>query len=153
MNEQTETDLTLRKVLLVDDDMSVRMLVGDFLQNKGFSVTTASEPLEGLDLVKNESFAVIVSDYEMPNLTGLEFLEKAREINPAPTRVLLSGNVSLDKLVEASESGLIYRFMMKPWIVQDLLVTVRNSSERFAFLMEIAALKDQIGGSETNVHG
>jgi len=104
-------------------------------------------------LVKKESFGVTVSDHEMPKMTGLAFLEKVREINPAPTRVLISGTFSMEPLFEASESGLIYRFLIKPWIAQDLLVTVRNASERFAFLREIAAPKAQIGRSETKVYG
>ena len=148
MTDRTATDLTLKKILIVDDDQDVLTLLTEFLRGKDFLVTPAGDPDEALELVKTGAYSMILSDYEMPGITGLEFFEKVKAIDPLVTQVLISGNVRADELVKATESHLIYRFILKPWIVQDLFIAVRNSTERYRLLVENSALKARVAALE-----
>ena len=79
------------KVLFVDDEPSI-LRAYERLFRKNFTVCTAATPQEGLTAIRNEDIAVVVSDMRMPEMNGVEFLAKAKEISPASIQILLTGN-------------------------------------------------------------
>lgn len=104
------------KILFVDDEVNVLSSYKRTLRNR-FNVSTASSAKEALELIVQSAktpFAVIVSDFKMPEMTGLEFLKRASEIAPATVRVMLTGYSDIDTAISAINEGHIFRFLTKP---------------------------------------
>lgn len=111
------------------------------LTRAGYQVKTSSNPLPALELLQQEQFAVIISDHQMPQMTGLEFLALAKQIQPDATRILITAVLSLDTVIDAINKGEIYRFIVKPWLREELLATVKNAAQRFDLLCKNALLQ------------
>jgi DNA-binding NtrC family response regulator len=106
-----ERKQTLR-ILVVDDDDLVRRALARAL--RPHRVQTASDYTSAELLLRTDRFDLIISDHEMPGRSGLELLQLAQQLQPGATRVLASGNSSLE-LAEATRSGSVQRFIAKPW--------------------------------------
>jgi DNA-binding NtrC family response regulator len=103
------------RILIVDDEEIVMVALRETLARAGYQVSTASNPLPALELLKEETFAVIITDQQMPRMTGLEFLAQVKQIQPDATRILITAVLSLDTVIEAINKGEIYRFIVNPW--------------------------------------
>jgi response regulator RpfG family c-di-GMP phosphodiesterase len=134
------------RILIVDDEEMVLSVLKEQLQPEGYHITTVNSPGQALELLQKENFAVLLTDHEMPGMTGIDLLNKVKESHPAITRLLLSSGLSLTALSEAIKSDLIYRFVTKPWLREELLVTLRNSIVHNRLITENKALH------ERNVH-
>lgn len=117
-------------ILLVDDDVDLLETLGEQLKWEGYSVTLCSTPALALARLATTPFATIISDQNMPSMTGLELFAKAREIQPQASRILITGVLALDTLVGAINQGEIFRFLAKPWARAELLATVENAVQR-----------------------
>ena len=108
------------KILFVDDDANLLAAFHRQLR-KQFQIDTAEGGHEGLELVKaNGPYAVIVSDFRMPIMDGIEFLSRVREIAPETVRIMLTGNADLQAAIQAVNEGNIFRFLTKPCSVDIL---------------------------------
>lgn len=86
-----------------------------------FNITTANSAREGLEILENDGpFDVIISDFRMPHMDGAEFLRRARDIDPMATRILLTGQASLEGLKSAVNDGQIYKVLLKPCSHEEL---------------------------------
>ena len=117
-------------VLVIDDEEIVLVGLRETLLREGYHVVAMSDPLQALEVLKKETFAVIVTDQQMPSLTGLEFLAHSKRIQPDASRILITAVLSLDTVIEAINKGEIYRFVVKPWLREELLATVKNAAQR-----------------------
>ncbi len=123
-------------ILIVDDEQDNLDALRRLLRNH-FAVTVANSPLDALKLVQREPFHVIISDQRMPEMTGVEFLEKVKTLRPNCTRILLTGYTDVDSVIGAINRGNIYRYITsKPWDPEDLRLTLRQANE--AYLMKVA---------------
>lgn len=120
-------DANLVKVLILDGNALVRSVLQQQLEPEGFQLTLLEGPNRAFDALNSEDFSVLLVDQDLPNMTGLEFLAKAREIRPNAIRLLLTSNLSIKELVDALKSNLIHRFITKPWLREELLLVLRNS--------------------------
>src|SRR5688572_4862895 len=102
------------RVLIVDDEEIVLIALRETLTRSGYLVSTAPDPLPALELLQKEQFAVIISDQQMPSMTGLDFLTKAKSLQPDASRMLITAVLSLDTVIDAINRGEIYRFIIKP---------------------------------------
>ncbi|MEK7570268.1 MAG: response regulator [Patescibacteria group bacterium] len=110
------------KALVVDDEWSLRELVQQTLEYEDFEVVTAIDGQDALERFQSEGpFLVVVTDLEMPNLTGPELIKKIREINPSQPILLLSGNNS--KRV-AAEAALGVPSLLKPYTLVRLIQNI-----------------------------
>src|SRR5687768_2455838 len=125
---------TPHRVLIVDDEEIVLIALRETLLRAGYLVSTANDPLPALELMQKEQFAVIISDQQMHSMTGLDFLTKAKMLQPDASRMLITAVLSLDTVIEAINRGEIYRFIIKPWLREELLVTVQNACQRYELL-------------------
>lgn len=121
-------------VLVVDDEEIVRVALRVTLERQGYCVVTHANPVEALEAVRKTTFSVIITDQQMPQMTGLDFLSGAKELQPDATRILITAVLSLDTVIDAINRGEIYRFIVKPWLREELLVTVRNAAQRFELI-------------------
>jgi response regulator RpfG family c-di-GMP phosphodiesterase len=134
----------LPAVLVVDDDPAALHLVTETLRADRYDVTEASGGADGLDRARDRPFAVIVSDQKMPGLSGLEFFRQVRSLQPDASRVLLTGVVDMNTIIEAINQGEVYRFLVKPWLRDELLATVRDATQRHELIGQNAALKARL---------
>jgi response regulator RpfG family c-di-GMP phosphodiesterase len=125
---------TPHRVLIVDDEEIVLIALRETLLRAGYLVSTANDPLPALEMMQTQQFAVIISDQQMPSMTGLDFLTKAKTLQPDASRMLITAVLSLDTVIDAINRGEIYRFIIKPWLREELLVTLQNAVQRFELL-------------------
>jgi response regulator RpfG family c-di-GMP phosphodiesterase len=118
-------------ILVVDDDESILHVIEEQLKWEGHRVVTASNSSSALDALATTAFSVIICDQCMPDISGLDFLAKARELRPSTSRMLITGVLSLDTMIDAINRGEIFRFIAKPWLRAELLATVQNGVQRF----------------------
>lgn len=119
------------KILLVDDELNVlKSLRRLFMDEDNYEVFIAESGDEGLSVLENEDdVCVIVSDYRMPGMNGVEFLRTVHERWPETIRIVLSGYADTASVVEAINIGHIYKFVPKPWNDDELKVNIRNAVE------------------------
>lgn len=120
----------MNTLLYVDDEESnLRLFQNIFRRN--FKVLTALSGKEGLQILRDQPVDLIITDQRMPEMTGVEFLVKAIEINPHPKRILLTAYADLDSIKGAINEGKIYRYIQKPWDLHELTSIIKQAIEAF----------------------
>lgn len=138
---QTSSDLSLKRILIVDDEEIVLVALRETLRREGYGVVTCSTPEKALEIVRTEVFSVIISDFQMPGMTGLDFLAQAKQVQPDASRILITAVLSLDTVIDAINKGEIYRFIVKPWLREELLATVKNAVQRHELITRNTVLQ------------
>ena len=119
------------KLLIVDDEKNILKSLKRLLIDIDCKIFKAESGEEGLELFEDNKFQVVISDYRMPGMTGVEFLSKVKEKYPDTIRIVLSGFADTGAIVEAINMGNIYKFIPKPWDDQNLLTTVKDAFEKY----------------------
>jgi len=114
------------KILVADDQESMRLIISGMLQEKGHNVTTAEDGLQAFDLFKNGDFDLIVADVNMPRLNGLEFLKKVKELKPSARVVFVTGMLEETVRVGAENLGLA-GLVLKPFQKADALEVIEKA--------------------------
>ena len=125
-------------LLFVDDEVSITKALQRLFRREGYYILTASSGQEGLALLgkAEKPVSLIISDQRMPQMTGAQFLEKAKEIFPDAIRFLLTGYSDMDAIVDAVNKGEIHRYLTKPWNDDDLLLQVRQGLDQYELVLE-----------------
>ena len=132
------------KILVIDDERSIRNTLKDILGFEGYHVELAENGMEGIGLVQATDFDIILCDIKMPEMDGLEVLEQIRKIKPESTVVMISGHGTIETAVEAIKKG-AFDFIEKPLDLNRLLITLRNASDKTALVKETQILKQKVG--------
>ncbi len=132
------------KILVIDDERSIRNTLKDILGFEGYHVEIAENGIVGIELVKSTDFDIIFCDIKMPEMDGLEALEHIMMIKPESTVVMISGHGTIDTAVEAIKKG-AFDFIEKPLDLNRLLITLRNASDKTALVKETKFLKQKVG--------
>jgi len=120
------------RILCIDDEQNVLRSLKRLFLDDPYEVLTAPSGAEGLlILAQSETVPVVISDYRMPGMNGVEFLSEVRKRWPGTVRIVLSGYADTGAIVSAINEGQIYRFVAKPWNDDELRVTVANALERY----------------------
>jgi DNA-binding NtrC family response regulator len=115
-------------VVLVDDDELVLSTLRMLLEiNGGFLVRGFTDPLQAVQELEHTLVDVIISDYRMPGINGLEVLKKARTLQPNAMRIMLTGYADKQNASRAVKEAGIYKYMEKPWDNDHLLMVLRNA--------------------------
>jgi response regulator RpfG family c-di-GMP phosphodiesterase len=128
-------------ILIVDDEEIVLVALRDTLLREGYRVVPSPHAIHALSVLQEEKFSVVITDQQMPMVSGLEFLAQVREIQPDATRILITAVLSLSTVIDAINKGEIYRFIVKPWLREELLVTVKNAVQRHELISNNARLQ------------
>jgi len=131
------------KILVIDDERSIRNTLKDILGFEGYHVEVAENGSIGLDMLKNTDFDIILCDIKMPEMDGIEVLEKILELKPETTVVMISGHGNIDTAVEAIKKG-AFDFIVKPLDLNRLLITIRNAGDKTLLVKETKVLKQKI---------
>ena len=118
----------MNQILLVDDDRLIRTMYADTLERHGFRSTAVSDGDEALERIRAGDFDAVLSDINMPHLSGLEFLREVRRFRPGLPVVLITSAPALESAVRAVELG-AYRYLTKPVAEADLVTAVSEALE------------------------
>ena len=130
-----------RTLLLVDDEENITSALVRLLRRDGYTILRANSGKAGLELLAQHTVGVIISDQRMPEMTGVEFLSKVKELYPDTVRIVLSGYTELKSVTEAINRGAIYKFLTKPWEDDLLRANVEEAFRHHEMTMENASLK------------
>ena len=132
--------MTRHTILIVDDEPNVLKSLKRLLVDTDYNILMAQSGEEGLEKLKERKIDVVISDYRMPGMNGVEFLSKVKEQSPDTMRLILSGYADAVAIVEAINEGQVYRFITKPWNDQELLTTISTSLEQHNLQQEYEML-------------
>jgi len=116
-----------RILFLDDDELALRSLRALFSLETEYDFVVAQDPLEALKLLDESPFDLILSDYLMPKMNGIEFLKEGRKKQPDAVRMLLTGFADKENAIRAINEVGLYQYLEKPWSNDSLLITVRNA--------------------------
>ncbi len=121
----------IAKILVVDDEIMVTKTLKTLLKLEGYSnVYCYNSPKEAIEWLKENKCSVIISDFIMPEMNGIEFLIKAKEINPDVTQILLTGYADKENAIKAINEVGIFKYIEKPWNNDDIVLNIKNAIER-----------------------
>lgn len=112
-----------RNLLVVDDDEDIRVLLEAYLTEKGFNVITADGGKEGLEKYRAGFDGLVITDLDMPEMDGIEFLERLKETDPDCIGIILTGKGCTETCITSLRDGLAYDYLLKPLENMDLLLT------------------------------
>ncbi|MBA3028692.1 MAG: response regulator [Proteobacteria bacterium] len=123
------------KVLLIDDELEFIETLGERMKSRGMEVSSTVSPKEGLDIVENESFDAIILDLKMPEMDGMEVLKRLKNKNPDIQVILLTGNATVQKGIEAMKLGAM-DLIEKPVDIAALTEKIKKAQARKMILVE-----------------
>ena len=132
----------MAKVLVVDDESSIRRTLKDILEFEKYEVDLASNGMDALSLAQAQTYDVILLDIKMPEIDGMEVLEKLHAFSECPV-VMISGHGTIDTAVEAIKKG-AYDFIVKPPDLNRLLITIRNAIDKKDLVVQTKRLKKEV---------
>lgn len=126
--------MTKPKVLFIDDEPNILKAMRRIFREEGYELFFFDNPADALKSMAEISPAVIVSDQRMPGISGVELMEKARQVCPDAIRIILTAYTDIETVIRAINKGNIYRFIRKPWDDEYLRHEVKNAVNTYQFL-------------------
>jgi len=133
----------MSKILIIDDEKSIRYTLREILEFESYQVEEAKDGEEGLQMLLNNTYDVVLCDIKMPKLDGMEVLAKAVEAGVEASFIMISAHGTIDTAVEATKKG-AFDFIQKPPDLNRLLLAVRNASDRTSLVEETKVLRKKI---------
>ncbi len=133
----------MARVLLIDDDPGVRESTARMLRAAGYTVQTVATGEDGFERAKDDGFDVILSDMQMPGLSGIDVLRKLRDVRVDASFIIMTGFGTVDTAVEAMKLGAV-DFVQKPFFRDELLMRVRSAADRRQLARQVDLLQRQI---------
>lgn len=131
------------RILVVDDELSIRISLGDLLRRDGYQVEVAESAESALEMLKTQSFDLLMVDVKMPGMDGLEMLERVKEDDPETTVVVMTAYSSIDSAVQAMKLGAI-DYVVKPFDPLKIGTLVKQIFENELMRREYKLLKHQV---------
>lgn len=136
-----ESEQPHHRILVLDDDETILLAIKESLIIEHYDVAVFSSAKAALAALEKESFSVIISDQRMPEMSGLDFLAACKNFQPHASRILITGVLTLNTVIDAVNKGEIFRFLAKPWIREELVATVNNGAQRHQLLQQNEKLR------------
>ncbi len=133
----------MAKILIIDDERSIRNSLKDILTFEDHNVDLAADGKEGIMLTKDNTYDIIFCDIKMPQMDGIEVLEYLHASIPETPIVMISGHGTIDTAVEAIKKG-AFDFIQKPMDLNRIMVTVRNALDKTNLIQETKVLKKKV---------
>lgn len=134
----------MAKILVIDDERSIRNSMKDILGFEGHEVILAENGMEGLVAVKKDKPEVVFCDIKMPKIEGIEVLKKIKEFTSEIPVIMISGHGTIDTAIDAIKSG-AYDFIEKPLDLNRILITIKNATDKTQLIQETRTLKTKVG--------
>lgn len=130
-------------ILLVDDEAGVLNALRRVFRRENYQIHVAMSGEEALALLEQQPCQLMISDFMMPRMNGVQLLRKVREEYPDLMRIMLTGHADTEAVMGAIKDGAVYKFILKPWNDDDLRITVALALEQYDLIRKNAALKQQ----------
>ncbi|MFZ3019388.1 MAG: ATP-binding protein [Gallionella sp.] len=127
------------RILVVDDDPNLRKTLADILRIKGYDTAMAATGAEALAALAQAPVSLALIDLMLPDMTGLEVMERIKAASPLTEAIILTGHASMDTAIEATQKG-AYSYLLKPYQMDELLLHIRHGIERQQAQEEILRL-------------
>ncbi len=139
-------------VVIVDDEDMVITSIKAFLQlETDFEILGFTDPVEAAEYAARHMVDVIVSDYLMPKLNGIQLLAKVKEAQPETSRVLLTGHADKQSAIQAINEVALFQYLEKPWDNSQLLLVVQSGAERARLLRELAEKVGELDSANSSL--
>lgn len=130
-------------ILIIDDEKAIRKTLTEILSFEGYKIEEAADGEEGLKKFREKTYDLVLCDIKMPKLDGIEFLQKAGEVNADVPVIMISGHGNIETAVEAVKKG-AYDYISKPPDLNRLLITIRNAMDKSSLVSETKVLKRKV---------
>lgn len=132
-------------IVIVDDEEMVLVSLRAYLSlETDYRIETFTDAEKALEFLRRHRADVIISDYLMPKMNGIQFLAKARELQPEAARILLTGHADKQSAIDAINSVGLFYYLEKPWDNAALLLVIRNGLERTQLVRTLQAKIQQL---------
>ena len=131
------------RILVIDDEKSIRNTLKDVLEYEKYEVSLAEDGASGIDMFSQDAFDVVLCDIKMAKMDGIEVLQKLLEISSDVPVIMISGHGNIDTAVDSIKKG-AFDFLEKPLDLNRLLITIRNALERGSLISQTKVLKKQV---------
>ncbi len=139
-------------VVIVDDEEMVLTSLNAYLTlETEYDVRTFTDAEEAIAHLQGQTADVVISDYLMPKMNGIQFLGRSKEIQPETARVLLTGHADKQSAIEAINTVGLFQYVEKPWDNSALLLVIRNASERTRLLRSLQSKIQQLDEAHANL--
>lgn len=135
------------KILIIDDERSIRNSLKEILADEGYDVDVAENGVQGCEMADKERYNVIFCDIKMPEMDGLEVLDKLNAMGIDTAVVMISGHGDISTAVECIKKG-AFDFIQKPLDLNRILITIKNATEKVSLIKETRILKKKVYGQE-----
>ncbi len=142
---------TMHSVLFVDDEPNILSSVQRILRKAPYNVLTANAPEYALEILEQRPVTLVVSDFRMPSMDGVTFLEKVHHISPDSICMLLTGFADTESAIRAINNGHIFRYLKKPIKESELLEALRSGIRQYELVMENRRLMELIQKQNTEL--
>jgi len=132
------------QILIVDDEKMILNAIKRTLRSENYTTLTAQSGDEGLMLLENHDVELVVSDYNMPGMSGLDFLKRVKKDYPHILTIMLTGHAEIEIAINAINEAGVYKFILKPWEDADLKITIRRALESLELIKERNSLAKQV---------
>ena len=136
------------QILVVDDEKLILNAIKRTLRSENYTTLTAQSGDEGLMLLENHDVELVVSDYNMPEMSGLDFLKRVKKDYPHILTIMLTGHAEIEIAINAINEAGVYKFILKPWEDADLKITIRRALESLELIKERNSLAKQVKDKE-----
>ncbi len=133
----------MAKILVIDDEKSIRSTLKEILEYEKYEVDLAASGPEGLEFFNNGKYDIVLCDIKMPEMDGIEVLEKIQEAGGDTQVIMISGHGNIDTAVSAIKKG-AYDFIEKPLDLNRMLITIRNAMDKSTLITETKVLKKKV---------
>lgn len=138
----------MAKVLIVDDEPSIRRTLREILEFEKYDVDEASDGLECLVKLKRDQYDVVIMDIKMPKMDGMDALERLQLLVPDTPVIMISGHANIDTAVDAVKRG-AFDFISKPPDLNRMLITLRNAMDKSSLIVEAKVLRKKVSRTKT----
>ena len=137
------------RILAVDDEEPMRRLLMKELPRKGFSVETAPDGDTAFELIKSNTYDVVLLDIVMPGIDGISLMKKLRQDPAAPVIIVLTGRATVETAVEAMKHG-AYDYLTKPYKLDELVIIINRAFEFGQLTKKTQLLQQELVRQETS---
>ena len=135
------------RLLVIDDERSIRNSLKEILLDEGYEVDVAEDGATGCAMAEKEKYNAIFCDIKMPNMDGLEVLDRLNEEGIDSAVIMISGHGDIDTAVECIKKG-AFDFIQKPLDLNRILITIKNATDKVSLVKETKILKKKVYGQE-----
>ena len=131
------------RILVVDDEKSMREVLDIFLRDEGYDVSVADDGASGIETIKKDIFDLVITDLKMPKISGFDLLKTVKDISPDTIVVIITAFGTTESAVEAMKLG-AFDYIQKPFKMDDIRLVVKNAIDKQRLQKDVSILKEQL---------